>query len=100
MSTAQIDQMVSDLLQMPYVPHDSDVHGGEKLGDCSAGGAGPQITYLGPGNGSAYKENGTASGCGIMIIESGVTAPPTAQKLAGTAIASCRRRSRDERSSR
>ncbi len=74
MSAAQINQMVTDLLQMPYTPHDYDINGNDNtLGDCSAGGGGPKITYLGPGNGSPYKENGTASGCGVMIIESGVT---------------------------
>ena len=73
MSSAQINQMITDLLALGPVPHDGDIHGGEKLGDCSANPPTPQITYVGPGNGSTYMENGNASGCGIMIVENGIT---------------------------
>ncbi len=68
MSSAQIAQMITDLLALPYVAHNSDVHGGEHLGTAAA----PQITYLGPGSGSAFQENGNSDGYGIMIVESGV----------------------------
>ena len=72
-TSMQIDQMIADLLQLPYIQNDADIHPNDRYGDCSVGGAGPEITYLGPGNGSGYNESGNASGCGVMIIESGVT---------------------------
>jgi hypothetical protein len=65
MSTAQINQMITDLLALPgVVTHAGDIHGTDQLGTDAA----PKITYL-PGTGSGVTENGTATGSGILIVE-------------------------------
>src|SRR5207249_11711749 len=66
MSTAQINQMITDLLALPgVVTWPGDVHGGTPLGTAPLA---PQITYL-PGSGSGVTVNGAVSGAGIMIVE-------------------------------
>ncbi|MBI3770910.1 MAG: pilus assembly PilX N-terminal domain-containing protein [Deltaproteobacteria bacterium] len=68
MSSAQINQMITDLLALPHTTWAGDIHGGDTLGTSTPPPGHPQITYL-PGNGSGVTENGNASGAGIMIVE-------------------------------
>jgi hypothetical protein len=65
-TTAQINQMINDLLALPHVTDtSSQINGGATFGTEAA----PQITYL-PGNGTGVTfGNGNSTGCGILIVE-------------------------------
>jgi hypothetical protein len=69
-TSAQINQMITDLLAMPHVTDTSThINGGATFGSEAA----PQITYL-PGNGSGVTfGNGNSSGAGILIVENSLT---------------------------
>jgi len=70
MSTAQINQMITDLLALP---HDT-VNGSHLNGNNTFGTpASPKITYL-PGDGTGVTfGNGNSSGAGILIVENALT---------------------------
>lgn len=69
-TTAQVNQMIADLLALPHVTDTSShINGGATFGTVQA----PQITYL-PGNGSGVTfGNGNSSGAGILIVENALT---------------------------
>src|SRR5205814_4192442 len=70
MSTAQINQMITDLLALPHTTvNGSNLNGTQIFGTTAA----PQITYL-PGNGTGVTfGNGNSSGAGILIVENALT---------------------------
>jgi hypothetical protein len=68
-STAQINQMITDLLAKPHVTDGSNhINGGAHFGTLDA----PQITYLNSGTGVTFG-NGNADGYGILIVENSLT---------------------------
>lgn len=68
-STAQIDQLIDDLLALPHVTDSShNINGNATFGTVAS----PQITYFNGSDGVTFA-NGTASGAGIMIVEGSLT---------------------------
>jgi hypothetical protein len=68
-SNSDLAQIISDLLARPGVVkwNSSNINGGDKAGSCPPGGPmTPQITHF---TASSVTQNGTASGCGIAVID-------------------------------
>jgi hypothetical protein len=70
-TTAQIDQIITDLLARPGVVtfNQSNLNGNNTFGTPAA----PQITYFSRSDGVTIKGNGSAIGAGILIVESDLT---------------------------
>ena len=65
-TTAQISQMINDLLTLPHVTYsDQNVNGRVTFGTPEA----PQITYFNNADGTTIRGAGDASGVGILIVE-------------------------------
>jgi hypothetical protein len=68
-SSAQINQLITDLLTRPHVTlNDSHINGNAAYGTEAA----PQITYLNNGGGVTFG-NGNVTGYGILVVENSLT---------------------------
>ena len=69
-STAQITQLIEDLLALPHVTNsERNINGIQTFGTEAS----PQITYFNNSEGATFTANGNASGAGIMIVEHSLT---------------------------
>ena len=72
-SVAQLNQICTDLLQLPGVVSNSggNINGNASFGVCDSGTTAPQITHF--SSSTTIKANGNAQGCGIMIVDGDLT---------------------------